>query len=143
MSESPSRHELVKLAKRIQDAQDGGREIGSLVSMLQRHVPYPNVADLFSADYSAELIVDYAKGWRKEWPQVTKSELLELVERIMEADGSEAEIKLLIDHFDAVCLHPAKHSLIYYPDEHFDGNPTPTAEQIVEKAITGKQRGLG
>lgn len=132
----PSRQELISLATRIRDAKDQGQDFGGLVSQLQSYVAYPNVATLFDSDFPADLIVDYALGWQEKWPVLTHPEMTQLVENIVDAEGTEAELKLLIELFDSNCQHPAKNSLIYCPEEYFDGNPNPSVEQIVEKAMT-------
>lgn len=75
--------------------------------------------------------------WKAEWPKLSPIELATLVKRIMEAEGTEAEIAIMIKQFDANCNHPAKNGLIYYPDEYFAGNSDPSIEEIVQKAVLG------
>lgn len=59
----------------------------------------------------------------------TKEELVRLVERIQNADGTEEEIDAMIDRVQASVPHPALSDLIFYPEEEM------TAEQIVEVAL--------
>ena len=60
----------------------------------------------------------------------TKEELVQLVERIQTAEGTEEEIDAMLDSLQASVPHPAVSDLIFYPDEEM------TAEQIVEAALT-------
>ena len=136
MVKVPSRQELISLTNRIRVAKDQGRDFGGIISQLQSYLAYPHVADLFESDFPADLIVDYALGWREKWPILTHPEMMQLVGRILDAEGTEAELKLMIELFDANCQHPAKNSLIYYPEVYFDGDSIPSVEQIVEKAMT-------
>jgi hypothetical protein len=57
---------------------------------------------------------------------------------IRNAEGSEEEIKLAVELFDANCLHPDKNGLIFWPHgfPHRPDLPEPTAEKIVDKALT-------
>src|SRR5262245_18556629 len=135
---SENRDRLIALAKRIRRARDTGNDCSALIAEFQERVPMPNVGELFDTDYSAEHIVDYALGWKKDWPQMSKEELLRLVRKICEAQGSDAEIDLMVQTFRANCKHPAQSDLIFYPDAHFGGNSSPTPEQIVEQAMSAK-----
>ena len=109
-----------------------------MIAQFQSQVPDPDCENLFLSDYSAEHIVDLALGWKCELPRLSKEELLALVKKILAVSGTEAEIGLMVDSFKANCLHPAKSDLIFWPDDHFGGNGNPTAEEIVEKAMSGK-----
>lgn len=59
----------------------------------------------------------------------SKEELVRLVERIQNAEGTEEEIDAMIEHFQASVPHPTVSDLIYYPDEEI------TAVQIVDVAL--------
>ena len=64
-----------------------------------------------------------------------RDELIELVERIMRAEGAdEAEADALVDRFEASVPHPAASDLIFYPDAHFGHEPT--AEEVVDRALS-------
>jgi hypothetical protein len=56
--------------------------------------------------------------------------LVALTQRIMDADGTEAEIDGMIELLERNVPHPAVTDLIFYPDEE-----DVTAEQIVERAL--------
>jgi hypothetical protein len=133
-----SRTELIRLAKRIQDAQDLGEDWSDLLQQLEKQVPFPHVGDLFLGDHSAEYIIDFSLNWQAELPKPSKEEMIALVTRIVRLPGGQAELGIMVQQFIANCVHPAKTDLIYYPAEHFNGNSKPTPEQIVEKAMTGK-----
>ena len=131
-----SRDDLISLAKRIQDAQDQGKDYSILLSQLQAQVPYPKVDELFLGDYSADYIVDFSLNWQAEWPRLSKEEMIGLVTKLINAEGTEAEQTLMVLKFDANCIHPAKTDLIYYPDEYFENTPAPSPSEIVEKALS-------
>jgi hypothetical protein len=61
--------------------------------------------------------------------RVTKEELVRLVERIQNAEGTEEEIDAMIDQFQENVPRPDASDLIFYPEEEM------TAEQIVEQAL--------
>lgn len=136
MSKKVSRDDLISLAKRIQDAQDQGEDYSVLLSQLQAHLPYPNVRELFLGDYSADYIVDFALNWQVKWPKLSKEEMINLVTKLINAEGTQAELALMTLQFDANCIHPAKNGLIYYPDEYFENSPDPSPSEIVEKALS-------
>jgi hypothetical protein len=73
---------------------------------------------------------------RREYPQLSRPEMLALVERILRTGGKQAEIEL----FDANCKHPAGTDLIFWPHGFPDdpSKPEPTAAEIVEKAMSGE-----
>jgi hypothetical protein len=131
-----SRKHLLALAIEIQNAQDAGQDCSALVAKFQASVPYPDVEDLFLTDYPPESIVDFASNWKVKQPKLSKQEMVTLVGKILDAEGSEAEINLMIRTFEANCAHPAKSDLIFFPDEHFNGNDDPSPEEIVEKALS-------
>lgn len=130
-----SRDELVSLATEIQDAKDRGEDYSMLLSQLQAHLSYPRVNELFLGDHSADYIVDFSLDWQAEWPKLSKEDMISLVTKLINAEGTEAELALMALKFDANCIHPAKTDLIYYPDEHFENNPDPSPLEIVEKAL--------
>jgi hypothetical protein len=68
-------------------------------------------------------------------PQLSREEMIELVRRISEADGSEAEIDEMIEVFEANCKHSAGTDLIFWPHgfPHDPEKPEPTIEEIVAK----------
>lgn len=66
-----------------------------------------------------------------------RASLVRLVQRIMASDyPDEASHDAALQEFDSAVLHPAVSDLIYYPDTHFDHEPT--AEEIVDRALSYK-----
>jgi hypothetical protein len=67
---------------------------------------------------------------------LSRQELLDLVRRILSTGGRGADVRLFV----ANCKHPAKSDLIFWPHgpEHGPSKPEPTAEEIVERALTGR-----
>ncbi len=139
MSENElTRSELIDLVRRIQDAQDLGANYEELIALFRARVSCPNVEELLEGDYSADYIVDFVLKWRPTWPKLSYEELVDLVTKIINSEGSQADLAMMIKTFDENCRHPAKNGLIFYPGEYFDGNPDPSAKQIAEKALTGE-----
>lgn len=68
---------------------------------------------------------------------LSREELVELVRRIMEVEGTEEEIDAMIEILEANVPHPAVTDLIFYPE---DGEPTP--EEVVDQALAYKPIGL-
>lgn len=64
---------------------------------------------------------------------MTRSELIELVERILRCEGSETEIEKCLEEFAANVPHPNTSNLIYYPKLGAD-----SAEKIVDAALSYK-----
>ena len=69
--------------------------------------------------------------------RLTREELIDVVERIMNVDGSEEEIDRLIDLFQSNVLDPEATNLIFWPAEH-PRNPEGrelTAAEVVDIAL--------
>ena len=60
-----------------------------------------------------------------------RTELIAIVRRIMDADGTESELDALIDTLDSNVPHPGVTDLIFWSQ---DGDE-PTAEQVVDAAL--------
>lgn len=133
-----SREELIEIVKRIHVAQDRGEDYGALLATLQANVACPGVVSIVRADYPPEYVVDYSLGWTEHVPTLSRDGMVELVRKIMTAEGTEAEGSLRVRIFDENCKHPAKSDLIFYPDAHFKGNREPSVDEIVDKAMAGK-----
>ncbi|MFD6443690.1 bacteriocin immunity protein [Promicromonospora sp. NPDC060204] len=69
--------------------------------------------------------------------------LAAIVREIMEgAPGlSESETDELVSYFESQVPHPNASDLIFYPDEHFDSDPTP--EEVVQRAMAYRAIQLG
>lgn len=63
--------------------------------------------------------------------KLDRTELIAIVQRIMDADGTESEIDALIDTAESNVPHPGLTDLIFWPQ---DGHE-PTAEQVVDVAL--------
>ena len=73
---------------------------------------------------------------------LTREELIDLVERIMNAEGdTQAEADRLVARFEDAVVHPEASGLIFWPDEHFGGEPT--AEEVVDRALEYRPIELG
>jgi hypothetical protein len=62
-----NREELVKAVEKIMNADGTEKELDSLLDMLEKNVPHPNVNDLIfwnEEDLSAEEIVDEALNYK-------------------------------------------------------------------------------
>jgi len=68
---------------------------------------------------------------------LSRAEMIELVEKIRRAEGTGAEIHANVALFDANCRNPNKNSLIFWPHgvPHDSSKAEPTAEEIVDKAM--------
>ncbi|WP_309398744.1 bacteriocin immunity protein [Cerasicoccus maritimus] len=62
-------------------------------------------------------------------PKLTREELIALVERIENAEGSENEIDRMIEVLEENVPDPNVSDLIFYPEEKM------TAAQVVDKAL--------
>ena len=69
---------------------------------------------------------------------LSRVEMIELVKKIMNAKGTEAEIHADVQLFNDNCGHPSKSGLIFWPhgSPHDASKPEPTAEEIVDQAMT-------
>ena len=78
---------------------------------------------------------------------LSRQELIDLVERIMRADGAtEEEDDRLAQQFEESVVHPAALDLIFSPDKHFGEecrNKLPTPEQVVDAALAFRPIELG
>jgi hypothetical protein len=65
-------------------------------------------------------------------PPLTKLQLIDIVRRLMESDGTEEELDHLQSKLTQAVPHPAVSDLVFYP-------PVPmSAEEIVEVALAYK-----
>src|SRR4051794_39613412 len=69
--------------------------------------------------------------------QLTRNEMIALVERILRAEGTAAEQSADIERFEANCKHPDGSDLIFWPHgvPHDPSTPERTAEEIVNRAM--------
>jgi hypothetical protein len=139
---SQLRDRLIDLVNQIRDSRDHGHDDPDSLSEFERLVPKTDVDNLCNSDYSDETIVDLCLGEKDAEQFCTPDELLELVRKLVSPKRgdfeNEAASTLAVLKFKHNCKHPAKSDLIYYPAKYFGGNQNPTAEQIVEKALSGE-----
>ena len=64
--------------------------------------------------------------------QLTRQELIRLVTRVMNVDGTETEIDELLQLLERNVPHPEVSDLIFYPDREM------TAEEVVDRALAHK-----
>ena len=62
--------------------------------------------------------------------KLNRQQLIDLVTKIINVEGSEEEIDVWITTLEKNVPHPNVSDLIYYPDEEM------TAEEIVDKALS-------
>ena len=139
MDNDTQREHLLLLTRKILDSRDrGGDDVDSLAEF-ERLLPGTDIGNLCHSDWPAEMIVDVCLGYKDAERELSREELLTLVRQIMDPGSvSEAENNLAVRTFEFNCKHPAKGDLIFYPDDYFDGQSDPTAEEIVEKAMRGE-----
>ena len=70
--------------------------------------------------------------------KLTRAEMIELVERIRRAEGTEEEISAAVQLFVDNCLHPDGSGPIFWPHgfPHNPNLPEPTSEENVDKALS-------
>lgn len=75
--------------------------------------------------------------------QLTRDEMLSLVDRIFFAAGTEAQANADVKLFIANCRHPSGSDLIFWPDQvpEFGADHEPTVEEVVDLAMRGGMRG--
>jgi len=74
---------------------------------------------------------------------MTRTELIQLGKKIVNCEGSEKEIDLMIDLFNQNVPHPKGASLFYYPENYNARKDdiskyNPTVEEVVDKALNYK-----
>lgn len=83
------------------------------------------------------------QGPTAEPEKLSRDDLVALVRKIMNVEGSEKEIGHWLDVLEANFEHPAPSDPIYYPDEVPGfGHPDPTPEQVVEFGLAYRRRML-
>ena len=134
---------LLKLVDQIRTARDNTRSDSEFLTEFERLLPGTDVSNLCSSDYDNETIVDICLGEKDTEHKLSEKQLLELVRRLQSTDPSvgfetEAESVKAVLLFKSNCKHPAKSDLIFFAEEHFDGEAYPPPEAIVEKAMRGE-----
>jgi hypothetical protein len=113
-------------------AAETARAHGLDLRALLREVAEARATDIGARRRRRDLWVRQAHVGRRG---MERGALIDLVGRIMRAEGAdEAEVDRLIDDFEDQVLMPGASALIFYPDGHFDHEPS--AEEIVAKALS-------
>jgi hypothetical protein len=70
--------------------------------------------------------------------KLSREEMIALVQKIMRAEGTEAEQDANVALFQANCQHSGGTDLIFWPHgfPHDPAKPEPTAAEIVDKAMS-------
>lgn len=75
---------------------------------------------------------------------LSREELVAIVQRILDGEGTEEEQDRLVRLFDESVTHPEASDLIFWPKRYPDGSwPEPTADEIVDAALAYKPIELG
>jgi hypothetical protein len=106
------------------------------LAQLQEQDPYFRSSDrmlhLEAVVLARRALVDLEKQYKTEGSQLSKADLIRLVEEIIQADGTEAEIDARIKLLRKNMVFPRVTDLIYYHE------PELTAEEVIEKALAYK-----
>lgn len=114
-----------------------------ILEVLQRETRFPDLEEFLRWEMlhnlrSVEYVAEFLALYQPTPPILNREQLVDLVHRIVNAEGSAAEIDTLVSIFDANCKHPDKNGLIFWPNG-FRGDPArpePTVEEIVDQALT-------
>lgn len=116
-----------------------------IVRQLESETLFPNlreflVVGLFRGDQSVEYVAERLSIFNPNKPRLTRDQMIDLVQEIVSAEGTEAELDDKIDLFEANCRHPAGSGLIYWPYgyPHDPTEPDLTVIEIVDKAMNGQ-----
>lgn len=129
------RDQLIDLVCEIIDCRDRGESDSDALSAFEEMLPGTDVNDLCDSYFPAEVIVDICLGRSAKTTTVSEHDLVDIVESLMQKNLPEAEQLIAIETFVSHSKHPAQSDLIFCPEEYFDGNERPSAEEIVAKAL--------
>lgn len=122
-----------QLVKEITDKKFLLESTDQLITELQSIVSFPSVEDLFYTDHGDEYIsnrlIDFES---RQKDHLSKEEMINIVNRIIDIEGEEYEIDNLIFILKNAVNDPNVTDYIYYSEDEL------TAEQIVEKALSYK-----
>jgi hypothetical protein len=74
---------------------------------------------------------------------MTREELIELGKKILNCEGTEEEVDIMIDLFNKNVPHPNGANLFFYPENYNARKDdlskySPTVEEVVDKALSYK-----
>ena len=137
MSAAPNRERLLGLAEQIQDRMYEREDYSDLVKAFQQSVPcggpgIPEILEMLAPEvdgnYSVDYVVERALIYQWPKPRLTRQELVDLVEKIVSAEGSEAETSEWLETLEANVPDPVS-DLIFWTQREM------SAEEIVAKAL--------
>jgi len=128
----PDRDFLLKLIDSIRVAQDHGDDSCDGLRRFNELLPNTDIENLCHSDYSDDTIVDICLGEQATNRQLTREELMHLVDEILHSPATtEAEDVLRVLAFKANCIHPDSSDLLFFPARQM------TVEEIVDLALNG------
>ena len=136
MNGNLTKEEIIPLINRVLDLKQPYREA---VEELREKTQVRNIElylDILNGDQGVKHVAERIALAQISVPKLDRAGLIALVEKIMTAQGSEAEIHTWADWFKANISHPAGTDLIFYPAK---GKEEPTAEEIVDEALSYKE----
>lgn len=132
-----SEEELLNLARKIQCKQDNGLSVEDDISLFEENVSLKEAGQLFYSDLDYKYIVKRSMN-HKEVPIgfFSKNELIEMVKKIMNVNGEEWELDILLDLVSQSTGDSAVSDYIYYSEKEY------TAEEVVNICLRIKERSI-
>ena len=141
-SSDRNREELLAIIRGVRVSREGSVDDTVLLQRFEDLLPGTDISNLCESDYDDDTIADICLGVRDAENCCTRAELLELVRKLQATESGNFETEgasvNAVLKFNYNCRHPAKSDLIFYVDEHFDGQAYPPPEDIVSKALGEK-----
>ncbi|WP_282366395.1 bacteriocin immunity protein [Pseudomonas sp. PS02290] len=69
---------------------------------------------------------------KKKFSEYTESDFIALLQRIIDHEGTEAEVDQLVFHFEEVSEHPDGSDLIFFPDDGADGSAVGITQTVTK-----------
>ncbi|XOK60360.1 e9imm peptide [Paenibacillus elgii] len=134
MEQTLSYEKIFKLVQEIQDAHDAGKPYEEKLKLLKANVTYPDVEELLlHTDQGTEFVARRLFHHRSVLPgDLSREELIELVEQVMQCSGEEWELDIWLDMITSSVADPGISNYIFWSDEDL------SAEEIVDKALAYK-----
>lgn len=132
---------LAELASRIDGANPGQweDELAEFNREAGTNLGFPDFQGIYGGqDHDTWVRKVLAERYQRRLPDITRAELVELVRRVMEAEGTEHEIDFWLDMLALNIPDPEVSDLIYWPGEYFgdgDNSRELTPDQVVDIAL--------
>lgn len=137
---------IAQLLREFEQRHSARGNYQTVLEELQRETQFPELEEYLRWELlhnlsSVEYVAEFLALYQPTPPVLNRDQMLALVRRISNAEGSRAEIDTMVAVFDANCKHPDKNGLIFWPDgfPHDPSKPEPTVEEIVDRAMTGRE----